>query len=202
LNWDQTEAQSQKSISACRELDSAFGEDADMSPLVIDHHGFVMDQTQFTQELQLSGAHDRLDWTGGLYFFRESGGIHDLVPLGAGLLQVDGPNTLENVSAAAFGQLTFRILAAWSVTLGARYTEEDKEFHGRQRSQRLRQSRAAVELRIRRIRRSIFRPASSSRTSRTRRSGRVPSTALPTMCSSTCLTPKDSSPAAGTPAWA
>jgi iron complex outermembrane receptor protein len=132
LNWGLTDALSLKSITAWRELDSAFGEDADMSPLVIDHHGFVMEQTQFTQELQLSGRHDRLDWTGGLYFFREDGGIHDLVPLGAGLLQVDGPNTLENVSAAVFGQLTFRILDAWSVTLGARYTEEDKEFNGRQ----------------------------------------------------------------------
>ena len=43
----------------------AFGEDADAQPLVIDHHGFVMDQSQFTQELQLSGNHDRIDWTTG-----------------------------------------------------------------------------------------------------------------------------------------
>ena len=133
LTWDVSEALTLKSITAYRELDSAFGEDADMSPLVIDHHGFVMDQSQFTQELQLSGNHDRIDWTTGLYFFREAGGIHDLVPLGGGLLQVDGPNTLENVSGAAFGQLSFRILDAWSITAGARYTDETKEFYGRQR---------------------------------------------------------------------
>ena len=137
LTWDITDEIAFKSISAWRELDSAFGEDADMSPLVIDHHGFAMDQWQVSQEFQLTGNSSRLDWAAGLYYFRESGGIHDLVPLGAGLLQVDGPNSLRNVSSAAFGQLTYRIVDAWSVTLGARCTEEDKEFYRRAaRSQR------------------------------------------------------------------
>jgi len=122
-----------KSITAYRKLDSAFGEDADESPLVIDHHGFVMDQDQITQELQLVSDTEVLDWAAGLYFFREEGGIHDLVPLGGGLLQVDGPNTLRNRSAAAYGQLTWHITAPWSVTLGARYTDEDKRFNGGQR---------------------------------------------------------------------
>lgn len=132
LNWELTDAIAFKSITAWRELNSAFGEDADMSPVIIDHHGFVMDQRQVSQELQLTGATDRLSWTTGLYYFRETGGIHDYVPLGGGLLQVDGPNTLENVSSAAFGQLTYRIVDAWSFTLGARYTKEDKEFDGGQ----------------------------------------------------------------------
>lgn len=133
LTWDISDDVSFKSISAWRELDSAFGEDADMSPVVLDHHGFVMDQKQVTHEVQLTGSGSKLDWAVGLYYFRETGGIHDLVPLGAGLLQVDGPNSLENVSTAAFGQLTYHIVDAWSVTLGARYTEEDKEFRGGQR---------------------------------------------------------------------
>src|SRR5262249_46949961 len=121
-----------RSISAYRELDSAFGEDADMSPVVIDHHGFSMQQRQFTQELQLAADTERLDWVFGLYYFRESGGIHDLVPLGGGLLQVDGPNTLENKSYAAFGQLNYHITDPWSVTLGVRRTKEKKRFNGRQ----------------------------------------------------------------------
>ena len=132
LTWDLTDSIAFKSITAWRELDSAFGEDADMSPVIVDHHGFVMDQRQVSQELQLTGNTDRLNWTTGLYYFRETGGIHDLVPLGGGLLQVDGPNELENVSSAAFGQLTYRIVDAWSVTVGARYTKEDKEFTGGQ----------------------------------------------------------------------
>lgn len=133
LTWELSDEIAFKSISAWRELDSVFGEDADMSPIVLDHHGFAMDQKQVTQEVQLTGQSSRLDWAVGLYYFRETGGIHDLVPLGAGLLQVDGPNSLENVSTAAFGQLTYRIVDPWSVTLGARYTKEDKEFQGGQR---------------------------------------------------------------------
>ncbi len=132
VSWQLSDALALRSISAYRELDSAFGEDADMSPIPIDHHGFVMDQRQFTQELQLTARTDRLDGLLGLYYFRESGGIHDYVPLGAGLLQVDGPNTLENRSAAIFGQGTWRITSPWSVTLGVRYTKEDKTFRGGQ----------------------------------------------------------------------
>lgn len=132
LNWDVTDSIAFKSITAWRELDSAFGEDADMSPVIIDHHGFVMDQRQVSQELQLTGTTGKLNWATGLYYFRETGGIHDYVPLGGGLLQVDGPNSLENVSSAAFGQVTYHILDRWSVTLGARYTQEDKEFNGGQ----------------------------------------------------------------------
>jgi iron complex outermembrane receptor protein len=132
LSWELTNAIAFKSISAWRELDSVFGEDADMSPVIIDHHGFAMDQRQVSQEFQLTGKSQSLEWAAGVYYFRETGGIHDLVPLGGGLLQVDGPNRLENVSSAAFGQLTYRILESWSVTLGARYTEEEKKFNGRQ----------------------------------------------------------------------
>lgn len=132
LSWELSDSVAFKSITAWRELDSAFGEDADMSPIVIDHHGFAMDQRQVSQELQLTGNTDKLNWATGLYYFRETGGIHDYVPLGGGLLQVDGPNSLENVSSAVFGQLTYRIVPAWSVTVGARYTDENKEFNGGQ----------------------------------------------------------------------
>lgn len=133
FSWALSDTTSFKSITAYRQLDSAFGEDADESPIVIDHHGFAMDQHQFTEELQLVGNSERLTWQTGLYYFREQGGIHDLVPLGGGLLQVDGPNSLRNRSAAAYGQLTWHVTAPWSVTFGARYTDEDKRFSGGQR---------------------------------------------------------------------
>jgi len=132
VNWKLNDAFTLHSITGFRRLDSAFGEDADMSPIPIDHHGFAMDQHQFSQELQLSGKTERFDSLLGLYYFRESGGIHDLVPLGAGLLQVDGPNTLVNRSSAAFGQVTYHLNSAWSLTAGIRYTKENKSFNGRQ----------------------------------------------------------------------
>jgi len=133
VDWQLTDSIGLKSISAYRRLESVFGEDADMSPLVIDHHAFELDQDQVTQELQLNGATDSIDWLAGLYYFREEGVNHDYVPLGGGLFQVYGLNFIENTSYAAFGQLTWNLTDRFSVTAGVRFTEEEKEFDGRQR---------------------------------------------------------------------
>jgi iron complex outermembrane receptor protein len=132
LEWRLNDTLTLRSLSGYRELDSAFGEDADESPVPLDHHGFVMNQRQFSEELQLSARTERLEGLLGLYYFRESGGIHDYVPLGSGLLQVDGPNTLVNRSTAAFGQATWHLTQPWSLTFGVRYTKEDKSFNGGQ----------------------------------------------------------------------
>ncbi len=133
--WQINDNLSLKSITSFRKLDSAFGEDADMSPIIIDHHGFVMVNDQITQELQLSGLSfdNRLQWLLGFYYFNEDGGIHDLVPLAGGLLQVNGPNTIDNTSIAVFGQGTFNLTEQWSLTFGLRYTDEEKDFTGGQR---------------------------------------------------------------------
>lgn len=130
--WDINETLSFKSITAYRDLESIFGEDADMSPLIIDHHGFELNQEQVSQEFQLIGNGEKLKWVAGLYYFNEEGENNDYVPLAGGLFQVDGPNDIENTSYAAFGQLTYNITEPWSITLGARVTREEKEFVGGQ----------------------------------------------------------------------
>lgn len=122
-----------RSISGYRDLESIFGEDADQSPIVMDHHGFQLNQKQVSQELQLIFKGERLDWLGGLYYFREKGENNDYVPLGGALFQVFGPNDLRNTSYAAFTEGTFDVTDALSVTLGARYTAERKRFVGGQR---------------------------------------------------------------------
>ena len=38
----------------------------------------------------------------GLYYFNEGGYIHDYVTFGGGLLQIDGPNTLDTTSYAGY----------------------------------------------------------------------------------------------------
>ncbi len=130
--WDISDTLSFKSITAYRDLESIFGEDADMSPLIIDHHGFELNQEQISQEFQLIGTGEKLKWVAGLYYFNEEGENNDYVPLAGGLFQVDGPNDIENTSYAAFGQLTYNVTEDWSVTLGARVTREEKEFTGGQ----------------------------------------------------------------------
>ncbi len=124
-----------KSITAYRDLEWRAGLDADGSPTIANHAAFEMNQSQFSQELQLSGRalNDALDFVVGAYYFEEDGNLHDFVTIGSGLLQIDGNNLLETSTWAVFTHLNYDITGSLSLTLGARYTEEDKEFEGFQR---------------------------------------------------------------------
>ena len=133
LNYSLTDSITIKSISAYRRLDSIFGEDADMSPLIIDHHGFELDQEQFSEEIQFAGLTGPLKWLVGFYYFHEEGVNNDYVPLGGGLFQVYGLNDLATDSLAVFGQGTYNVTDKLSATFGIRYTDDEREFIGRQR---------------------------------------------------------------------
>jgi len=86
FEWDLGEV-SIKSITAYRSLDAEFARDGDNSPVqYVETHNFV-DQSQFSQELQLSGqAFDSaLSWLVGGYFFDESATDSNDVRLASGL---------------------------------------------------------------------------------------------------------------------
>src|ERR1700704_6174628 len=106
----------------------------DGSPLPLLHTSFIMNQHQFSEEAQLLGnfMDGRLNFVVGGYYFKESGNLHDFVTFAEGLLQVDGPNNLSTENYAAFGQLDWRIAPWLGITLGGRYTHENKSFEGGQ----------------------------------------------------------------------
>jgi outer membrane receptor protein involved in Fe transport len=123
-----------KSITAYRNLDWRSGIDVDGSPLNILQLSFYENQWQFSQELQLTGSAfaKKLNFVLGGYYFKEKGGIHDYVTIDEGLLQVDGPNALETENYAVFGQVDIRPIDFIGITLGGRYTHENKKFEGGQ----------------------------------------------------------------------
>lgn len=135
VDFDWLENMSIKSITSYRELDWAAGMDTDGSPIVIIEPGFQMNQEQFSQEIQFTGTafDDQLNYVYGVYYFEESGDLHDFVPFGQGLLQVDGFNKFDTSAWAVFTHLNYALSDTLSLTLGARYTEESKEFEGFQR---------------------------------------------------------------------
>jgi outer membrane receptor protein involved in Fe transport len=135
LEFDLNSNLTLKSLTAYRELHWIAGMDLDGSPLPILHTSFSMNQHQFSQEVQLLGnfLDNRLNFVLGAYYFKESGDLHDYVTFAEGLLQVDGPNTLATENYAFFGQLDWRIADWVGITVGARYTHENKEFEGGQR---------------------------------------------------------------------
>lgn len=123
-----------KSISAYRKSKWTSGLDGDGSPLNISTYSFEQRQEQFSQELQLIGSalDDKLKYVLGAYYFRESGSLTDFVISGEGIYIIDGPNYLATNAYAAFGQVDYSFNDLISITLGGRYTRENKNFEGGQ----------------------------------------------------------------------
>ncbi len=133
-NWYLSDTMSLVSITSYRELESVFGVDMDGSPLQFLDTSFTMNQEQVSQEFQLNfDAFDgRLHSVVGLYYFQEEGDLLDTVTFGSGLLEVFGPNELENKAYAVFTHNNFALTDNLGLTLGLRYTEEEKTFTGGQ----------------------------------------------------------------------
>jgi iron complex outermembrane receptor protein len=115
-----------RSITAYRELESDFARDGDHSPHRISQFEDTLDQEQFTQELQLIGTHERLDWILGLYYFAEDGDNVNTLDFTVSNFRSGG--AFDNTAWAAFAQATFDITDRLHLTLGGRYTDEDKTF--------------------------------------------------------------------------
>lgn len=150
LVWE-TEVMTIKSITAYRDYESSLASnDLDGGSWQFEGESVPMfhstnekEQDQFSQEFQFIGSalDDRLDYVGGLFYFQEDG--HEVNPWDAMfyvndpgrpvLLRGIGPAagsfySIDNESMAAFGQMKYYINDAWDVTLGLRYTQDEKEI--------------------------------------------------------------------------
>lgn len=123
-----------RSITGWRRLHWTSGLDADGSPIDFFELSFAEGQHQVSQELQFIGdlLDSRLKLVGGLYYFNEGGYIHDFVTFGGGLLQIDGPNSLNTTSYAGYVHLDYKITDQLGLTLGGRESDDRKEFEGGQ----------------------------------------------------------------------
>ncbi|EQB29894.1 TonB-dependent receptor [Sphingobium ummariense] len=125
-NWKVADWLSIKSITAYRTSKSDNDRDGDGSPLVILGPATLIDQKQFSQELQFSGetANRRFKWIAGLYYLRES--IDFVAPVNISFVDTDNRAIIENRSYAAFGQASFSVTDRLRVTGGLRYTRDKK----------------------------------------------------------------------------
>ncbi|WP_374145144.1 TonB-dependent receptor [Sphingomonas sp. 28-63-12] len=87
---------------------------------------------QFSQELQLAGTAGRLDWIGGLYYFRETGSersdsaIFYNTPIAAYARSLA---TYASESKGMFAQVNYRITDEFRVTGGIRYTWDNRSIN-------------------------------------------------------------------------
>jgi iron complex outermembrane receptor protein len=102
----------------------------------------------FSQELRLTGQSDDLLWIAGLYYSNDtmdeyyhyfmSDSVYGFgsIPWGVGLfaptpiLELDTKYHQKTESKAAFGHVEWKFADSWRLTLGARYTEEDRKWAG------------------------------------------------------------------------
>ena len=81
---------------------------------------------QFSQEFQLLGTlGNNFDWQLGLYYFNEDGSQSYS---GAGGFLFDEESSNETNSYAVYGEGTWQLTEALSVTGGLRWTQDDKDF--------------------------------------------------------------------------
>lgn len=132
VDWSITNALSLKYIGADRTLKWFGSRDADNTFLTILSTQYDSKADQSSHELQALFNNDGFNGVVGVFFFDEK--VHDflLVPFGppgppAGIVPVDYQDArLENESIAYFTNWSMHLTDAWSVSAGARYTQEDK----------------------------------------------------------------------------
>ncbi len=118
-----------KSITAYRDLDWADGLDLDGSPQPVAFTQRITDYHAFSQEVQLTGelGDGRLSYVLGAFYFDEKAEtLNPQTYFGGGVdLQSDyGSNTK---ALALYTQLDYKLTETVKVTLGGRYTHEEKD---------------------------------------------------------------------------
>ncbi|KPV98483.1 Pesticin receptor precursor [Pseudoalteromonas sp. P1-9] len=133
-NWDLTDATSVKYVASKRESYSPTNIDFDNTPLRIFDVPAVYDDNQTSHELQLNHAGENYKLVSGLYYYDgESCGqfeailevLGNAISLPGLTREVSGCN--NSSSKAAYIQGSYYFNHQWSATLGARYTQDEKE---------------------------------------------------------------------------
>ncbi|MBC8027787.1 MAG: TonB-dependent receptor [Steroidobacteraceae bacterium] len=129
LSFDISESITLKSISSYRKIEWTGARDADNTPLTILHTLYDVEGDQLSQELQLTYETDPLVGVFGLYYFEQTSDDIATVFLNPppADVQVDSDNNkVDNSSWAAFTQWTYRFGGKYALTVGGRFSEDDK----------------------------------------------------------------------------
>ena len=124
-----------KSITAYRDTLSKVGVDLDATSFqLFSPFSIIDDGRQFTEETQLTGKTEHIEWMVGLFYFNEKVHATAAAPVYNGLFFPPGylaegffaGSGLKTDAEAAFSQITYHFTDALSATVGARYSSERK----------------------------------------------------------------------------
>jgi len=131
IDWAIGDTHTLTSISAYRDNVFVSFQDADASPFTILHNDASHDFETFSQELRLAGTimDSRLDYVvGGFYMKEDINDFYSTSILSGGFVVSALGGSAENEIWAVFGEGTYSLTEKLDFTLGARYTEEDREM--------------------------------------------------------------------------
>ncbi|GIL37997.1 TonB-dependent receptor [Roseiterribacter gracilis] len=129
LNWQLGNGMVLKSLTGARHNLTKSRTDTDSSETNTTVSNIYESQRQFSQEVNLSGKIGALDFVGGLYYFFEQNQSRNVIEA-----RVPNTGTAINPSVhtnayAAYTQGTYHVTDQLSGTVGARYTQEQKDFY-------------------------------------------------------------------------
>lgn len=132
LTWD-FDAFQLTSISAYEELDKLMQDDGDGTAIVWFDEQYSVDAEQYTQELRLNGASSWMEWVAGAYYYKDDRGLRTEAPTEADAIVFGGwfhqeIVSLDTTSWAVFGQTDLDVTDQVTLVLGARYTDEQRDF--------------------------------------------------------------------------
>lgn len=126
LTWDVTEGLTFQSLTGYREMFNSGEGDSDGSPLPALATRDVQENEALSQEFRFIGDVGRVEYAAGLFYMEEKGNVfNETVAAGN-----PGVNIADykNEAWAIYGQGTIAITDRFDLTVGARYTEEDRRM--------------------------------------------------------------------------
>jgi iron complex outermembrane receptor protein len=130
VEWKLTDTMGLKLITAYRDFTNSFGRDSDGSPLPVNPTWDTTTHSQFTEEVQLSGAafDGKLDWTTGAFYYDAKDGNSGFVTLYPYIVQMqDTRDSQDTRNWAAFVHGIYHWTEKLSTTVGVRYTDDKKD---------------------------------------------------------------------------
>ena len=148
LDWELSDSITLTSVTGYNDFEREEANDWDGGFFNDSSNINTTDLQVFSQELRLSGEADNLTWIAGLYYSEDemeeyyhyfmSDSVFGLgsIPWGVDLfaatpiLELDTKYEQETESMAVFGHVEWSFTENWRLTVGARYTEEDRDWSG------------------------------------------------------------------------
>lgn len=135
IKWDQVTFEANwdvgpgtlTNIFGYRKVDQVGLSDVDASPLLLFHGDIIIEQDQISNELRYFGElTDQLDVTAGLYYFDQDIYYRENRYLAFNTIVAGLGGDQAHKNYGAFLSADYRVTDAFTVTAGARYTEEKK----------------------------------------------------------------------------